>query len=127
MITETSTSLHVMCAKKLSSKEIPVRKVPLEEVLKDPGVDDEHAIRALRTSMSWGEWFRNDFLRYSYIVIALAIDTFLSLELGMIYNVHDLAGSITLIVLFVIGLVVTYFGYAMLWPEGILTGRSKES
>ena len=116
-----------MCAKKLSSKEIPAGKVPLEEVLKDPGVDDEHAIRALRTSMSWGEWLRNDFLRYFYIVITLAVDTFVSLELGMIYNIHDLAGSIILIVLFVIGLIVTYIGYAMLWPEGILTSRSKES
>lgn len=118
-----------MCAKKLSvnEKETSTDKIALEEVLKDPAIDDERAIRALRTSMDWRDWFRNDFLRYCYIVAALAVDILLILEIGRSYSVYDMTGSIILIVLFVIGLVAAYFGYAKLWPEGILTGRSKES
>jgi hypothetical protein len=115
-----------MCAKKLSSKELPPKQATLEEVLKDPAVDDEHAIRALRTTMSWRDWLRNDFLRYCYIVFAFAIDILISLEIGKDFNVHDPTGSFALIVLFVVGLAAAYLGYRALWPDGILTGRSKE-
>ncbi len=122
----TSTTLHVMSAKKLSSKELPPKQASLDEVLKDPGVDDEQAIRSLRATMSWREWFRNDFLRYCFAVFALAIDILIALEIGKDFNVHDPAGSVALILLFIIGLAATYLGYRILWPEGILTGRSKE-
>jgi len=115
-----------MCAKKLSSKELPPKEVSIGDVLKDPAVDDEQAIRSLRGTMDWGEWLRNDFLRYFYVVLALAIDVFIALEIGKDFNVHDTAGSFALILLFIIGLVAIYLGYRLLWPEGILTGRSKE-
>ena len=118
--------LHVMCAKKLSSERLPPKQGSIDELLKDPGVDNEQAVRALRMTMGWKEWLRNDFLRYCFVVFVLAIDIFIALEIGKEFNVHDQAGSIGLILIFVIGLAAIYLVYRILWPEGILTGRSKE-
>lgn len=127
MIMAMSITLHVMCARKLSSKDVKVENVTLDELVHDPGSDDEYTLRALRTHMSWSEWLRNDFFRYWYVIGVLALDIFLVLELGRSFSVHDSTGIILLIVLFSAVLIFTYFIYKRIWPEGILSGLLGQS
>lgn len=108
----------------MSSEEAP-KKVSLDEFLQDPGVDDEQAVRALRMHMSWGEWFRHDFLRYSYAIAALFIGIIVALQLGSSFNVRDAPGTAILIAILGVILAAAYLLYRRLWPEGILTGRSR--
>jgi len=119
--------LHVMCARKLSSKDVKVEKVTLDDIVHDPGTDDEHTLRVLRTHMSWSEWLRNDFFRYWYIVGVLALDFFLVFELGRSFNIHDSIGFVLLIIIFSTILIPAYFLYRRLWPEGILSGLFGQS
>ena len=122
-----SITLHVMCARKLSSKDVKIENVTLDDLVHDPGADDEFTVRALRAHMSWSEWLRNDFFRYWYVVGVLTLDVFLVLELGRSFNVHDSTGIILLIIVFSIILISAYFLFRRLWPEGILTGLFDQS
>jgi len=122
-----SITLHVMCARKLSSKDVKVENVTLDDLVHDSGADVEHTVRALRTHMIWSEWLRNDFFRYWYVVGVLALDFFLVLELGRSFNVHDSTGILLLIIVFSIILISAYFLYRRVWPEGILSGLFGQS
>lgn len=124
---EMSITLHVMCARKLSSKEAQIENVTLDDLVHNPESDDELTVRALRAGMSWGEWLRNDFFRYWFIVGVLAVDILLVLELRRSFNVNDSIGVILLIIIFSAILVSAYFLFRRLWPEGILTNLFGQS
>jgi len=110
-----------MCARKLSSKDVKLENVTLDDLVHDPGADDELTFRALRANMSWSQWLRNDFFRYWYVVGVLALDFFLVFELGRSFNIHDSIGIILLVIVFSAILISAYFLYKRLWPEGILS------
>lgn len=124
---------HAMCARKLRFSEMPtsyeVREQPEKEklsltaILKDESIPDDQIVRILRARMTWKDWVKFDFLRYWFVVGAMAFNTFFVLHLAAAYYVSDLIGAALLVILFVGLGMAEYLLYRKLWPEGILTRK----
>ena len=92
-----------MCAKKLKPRReaqaqpwplVSRRTVdaPRTEVVDDGLMDDEIALRILRSKMTWREWLVYDFLRYWYGIGGLALLTFSVTYVAWEYHVRDALG-----------------------------------
>jgi hypothetical protein len=117
--------LHVMCAKKLPSRDRPPASEGHRPDLSDEELSDTDVVRLLRSSMSWRSWIFNDLLRYFYAIGAFAFDVFIILEIARKYHVGDSAGVILVSLTLIFLLISEFLIYRRIWPQGILSGSEE--
>jgi len=115
--------LHVMCAKIVPKKTERERRDEVLRSIEDPRMDDSEAVRVLRKHLTWKDWLVSDFLRYWYGIGVLAAFVFTVLGLAEAFHVRDTVGVFFVLACGVFVLVLGFYGYRLLWPEGILTKR----
>jgi hypothetical protein len=110
-----------MSAEKSDRTRSAKAKDELYKEIQNPEFDSARALRKLRNELPWKDWLMVDFLRYWYIIGALALEGFLTLELARIYHVKDVLGILSLgFIALAVG-IIAYVGYSILWPSGGLT------
>ena len=98
-------------------------KHQLELYTKEADMDDEEAIRFLRTHLGWKDWFLYDYSRYWYAAGALLLDCLVLLTLADGLTPIDWVDAIA-VVLTSIGLVfLEALLFLMIWPKGVFTDR----
>jgi len=115
--------LHVMCAKIVPKKTERERRDEVLRSIEDPRMDDSEAVRVLRKHLTWKDWLVSDLLRYWYGIGVLAAFVFTVLGLAEAFHVRDTVGVFFVLACGVFVLVLGFYGYRLLWPEGILTKR----
>jgi len=110
-----------MCAhrqRESSSKGRRAEPSDVDEIVKDPSVEDEAALRLLRKKLTWKDWVLRDFLRYWYWLGAVVIDVFIPWGVGDYFDLWQgsrVAVVLLLVVLLFMGERALYF---RIWPEG---------
>ncbi len=99
----------------------PRAKPPQTEVVDDGLMDDEIALRVMRSKMTWKEWLLYDFLRYWYGVGALALLTFAVTHVAWEYHVRDALGLAVLAVGGFALAALEFVLYRAIWPRGAFT------
>ncbi|MCU0859237.1 MAG: hypothetical protein MUE55_01430 [Thermoplasmata archaeon] len=94
---------------------------PTTAATADAAIDDEMALRILRSSMTWREWLLYDFLRYWYGLGALALLAFSVTYIAWEYHVRDAAGLAVLAVGGTILAALEVVLYRAIWPRGAFT------
>lgn len=84
-------------------------------------MDFEAELRVRRERMSWSEWARKDLLRYWYWLVTLALVAFGLMQISWTYHVRDAAGVSALAILGFAQIVVIFYVYRFIWPEGAFT------
>lgn len=74
----------------------------------------------MRANLSWKDWFIQDYARYLYWLGALALDIFLVLWIYQEFDIKDMSGALSLMVLGILLGFVEYRGFAFLWEKHIL-------
>lgn len=115
--------MHVMCAKIVPRKTERERRDEVLRSIEDPRMDDSEAVRVLRKHLTWTDWLMSDLLRYWYGIGVLAAFVFTLLGLAETFHVRDTVGVFFVLACGVFVLVLGFYGYRLLWPEGILTKR----
>jgi len=87
----------------------------------DEEMDAETALRIRRKKMSWRDWVLYDFLRYWYWLGALALVAFLLMQVSWMYHVRDAAGLSVLAVCGLGIIILEFYVYKSVWPDGALT------
>lgn len=89
--------------------------------LPDRVMDAETAMRIRRKHMTWREWFLYDFLRHWYWLGALSLVAFFLMQISWMYHVKDLAGLSVLGICSIMLIILEFYAYKAVWPEGGLT------
>jgi len=91
------------------------------EGAKEVEMDWETRLRIRRERMSWADWVRYDMLRYWYWLLALSAVAFELLQISWTHHVRDGLGLSALALLGFAQVVIVFYIYRLLWPEGGLT------
>ena len=113
--------MPAMCARRLEKSQrtdepVPPRKV--DDVVHDPSLEDEAALRLLRKNLTWKDWIVRDFLRYWYWLGAVAFDAFIPWAAWDYFGLWEGYGIVLFLVLLLVLFSLELALYFRLWPEG---------
>jgi len=110
-----------MCARRSQRSSTAGERVEppdVDEIVGDPSVEDEAAMRLLRKKLSWEDWLLRDFLRYWYWLAAMIIDVFVPWGAADFFGLWEGFRAIVVFVVVIALLAGEVRLYFFLWPEG---------
>jgi hypothetical protein len=101
-----------MSARRLQvSSDRTIERKRQEIRAKDEATSEEQVNRIMRAEMTWMDWLRHEYVKYWYVLGAVALDVFLGL--GLV----DAVGIIAVILLLVALMAAEVYGYFWIWPR----------
>jgi hypothetical protein len=119
--------LHAMSAEKRPVRtESEKRAAAYRPFDEEEDMPVEQAVKILRKHLPWKDWLLTDYLRYWYVLAALALDVFLPWQTANWYHLRTAPVILVLCLLVISLLYVEIRVYQWLWPGGVKTRIEEE-